>query len=116
MVLSLSGVFNLVAVTTGTFQYPAGLATSINERVKNGEKDVEPYGLIIELKDLEGMDSAGLGTILGVVKRMAVLGQPVRLCSVGTAIMDFLTLNRSSLLEVIDEHLWASLEHFQGYY
>ncbi len=117
MVLSLSGIFNLEGAASQRVQRLAETVVIINQRVKNKDEGIDPYGLIIELKDLLRMDTAGLGVLEGVLKNMSEAEGMVRLCSASVAVRSYLRANKSSLLPFFDKKFHDSLRnHFQGYF
>jgi anti-sigma B factor antagonist len=65
-----------------------GLKTKVSERFDQGSRKV-----VLDLADVQFMDSTGLGTLLSLVKRVPP-GGSLALCGCGAAVMELMKLTR----------------------
>lgn len=68
-------------------------ARAVRERIDERLLGVRPRVLVLDLGEVEFMDSSGLGLILGRVEKAATIGAEVELCGLSPSMMKLLRLS-----------------------
>lgn len=89
---------NVLIISLNEKRLTADIATEFTKTV-TVEIEKNPEGIILDMKEIEFMDSSGLGSIMAI--RKATTGVcKMKICSVGSSVMDILKLTRMN--QVLD--------------